>query len=61
MKNQYVIQRIMGDKVLYYNEDFNVFGIKHPTIYTNKRKAEQKKRYAEKYGNGSGKIVIVKL
>ena len=63
MKNQYMITSATEDnKKLFYNEDFNIFTVKHGTVYTNKRKAEEKAKFATKYGSGrSGKINVEKI
>ena len=54
MKNQYMIIKTCDNgTILQYNEDCNLFAVKHGTIYTNKRKATDKMKYARKYASGS--------
>ena len=61
MKNQYMIALHTKSGTLYYNEDYNFFGEKHGTIYTNKRKAKEKMCYAIKYGTSlTGVFEVVK-
>lgn len=65
MKNQYmIVKRTDNGKDLQYNEDYNIFSVKHGTIYTNKRKATDKMKYALKYASGcdiQGNVEIVTL
>ena len=54
MKGQYIIIKTCNNgTILQYNEDYNILAVKHGTIYTNKRKATEKMKYAEKYASGS--------
>lgn len=54
MKSQYMIIKTCDNgTILQYNDDCNIFAVKHGTIYTNKRKATEKMKYAEKYASGS--------
>ena len=63
MKNQYKIALYSEERgVLFYNEDYNFFSEKFGTIYTNKKKAQEKLKYAKKYGTSSnGKFEVVTI
>ena len=52
MKKQYAIIKHSENGLFVYNEDFNIFGVKHGTIYTNKREAIEKMKYARIYASG---------
>ena len=64
-KNRYmIVKHCDNGKELQYNEDCNIFAVKHGTIYTNKRKAAEKLKYACKYASGCetpGKTEVVIL
>lgn len=51
MKKQYSIVKHSEKGLFVYNEDFNIFGVKNGTIYTNKRKAIEKMEYARLYAS----------
>lgn len=60
MKKQYKIALHLKDSILYYNEDYNFFGEKFGTVYTSRRKAEEKMKYAMRYGTSlSGTFEVV--
>lgn len=62
MKNQYMITLETESGKLFYNEDFNIFAVKHGTAYTNKHKALSKVPHAKKYGSSqNGKITVEKI
>lgn len=62
MKSQYKIALYTKTCTLFYNEDCNVFGEKHGTIYSSRRKATEKLEYAMKYGTSlSGIFTVVKV
>ena len=75
MKNRYILMhRINLDiiekekcaSVLFYNEDCNgwIAVQKYATVYTNKRKAQDKLKYASKYASGceyDGKFEVFQL
>ncbi len=46
MKKRYMIVKHTNSSDFYYNEDFNIFTVKHSTIFTNKKKAIEKMTYA---------------
>lgn len=62
MKNQYKIMKYSPNGDLFYNEDYNFFSEKFGTIYTNKRKAENKAEYAKKYVSSTNdKIEVIPI
>ena len=64
MKNYYAIVKHAEGRDLYYLENFNIFGVGYGTIYTNKRTATEKMRYAKGYGTGChipGPVEIINL
>lgn len=64
MKNQYMIVKYTNSGNLYYNEDFNIFTVKHGTIFTNKKRAIEKMIYACKYASGceiEGKTEVIRI
>ena len=62
MKNQYRIVKQSPNGIFFYNEDYNFFSERFGTVYTNKKTAENKAKYAKKYANNdTDKVEVVKL
>lgn len=58
--SQYMIALHSQNGALYYNEDYNFFGEKNGTVYTNRQKAYEKMQYAMKYGTSlSGVFEVI--